>query len=96
MSDCDSCPLSYALYGINRLTAARAVGATTMERFNRRFRSRALLVRICLIPDLRRTTLPVPVRLNRLLAPLCVFSFCPAIVPPTSLLPHLCLSVPQS
>src|SRR5213594_4860482 len=69
----------YEPYGRSRLTECRSPGATGAFPLSLRFRSRALLVRICRLPALCRSNFPPPVRLNRLLAPLWVFSLSPAI-----------------
>jgi hypothetical protein len=51
------------------------VGSTTAVPLKRRFRSCRLLVNMCRLPALRRTILPLPVLVNRLLVPECVFIF---------------------
>lgn len=60
----------YAPYGNIRLMAYVDPLSTTAEPFSRRLRSRALLVKICRRPAFFLISFPLPVRLNRLLAPL--------------------------
>ncbi len=58
-----------------RRSFAWSVGSATTSCFNLRLRERDLEVKMWREKAWPRTTLPVPVFLNRLDAPLCVFSF---------------------
>jgi hypothetical protein len=55
-------------------------GATATERLSRRLRPGRLLVKMCRLLAWCRMILPVPVRRNRFLTPLCVFNFCFAMM----------------
>src|SRR5688572_14961307 len=59
----------------NFLALAASPGATTLSPSSRRVRVLGLCSFRCILPAWRCMSLPVPVNLNRFLAPECVFIF---------------------
>src|SRR5262249_19955060 len=72
-SSCPS-PVCY-LYGNMRASFAASAGATSVVPLSARFRFVVFELRMCCLNALLRRNFPRLVRLNRLAAPRCVFSF---------------------
>lgn len=66
---------TYRLYGSIRMTRGTSEASTQAVCRRPRFRLVVLLVRMCCLDALLRTTLPVEVLVNRFAAPRCVFNF---------------------
>src|SRR5262252_6085183 len=77
LQSCHSASLQFRdhLYGSIRASLAASTSATVVVPLSARFRFVVLLLRMCCLNALLRRNLPLFVRLKRLAAPRCVFSF---------------------